>query len=108
MLCTKESPMTRNKEELVALHRRLAGGSRALVPPSNRLGLCRIGLGAVLAVALLSASFAFADGGDDGTIQCDVSTLTGQYLAAASGRVFPPAFGVTDPAGEVSAVAAYS
>src|SRR5262245_9011919 len=91
--------MTRDKAPM-------AFGSRAVVPARSSLGLGMIGLGAVLAVALLAVSSAFADDGDDGTIQCDLSTLRGQYLGAASGMVFPPAFGVTAPA--VSAAAAYS
>jgi hypothetical protein len=37
--------------------------------------------------------------------KCSLATLRGQYLSAPSGTVFPPAFGVTEPA--VSNSAAY-
>jgi hypothetical protein len=37
--------------------------------------------------------------------KCSLATLRGQYLSAATGSVFPPAFGVTEPA--VSNSAAY-
>lgn len=37
--------------------------------------------------------------------KCSLATLRGQYLSAPTGTVFPPAFGVTEPA--VSASAAY-
>jgi hypothetical protein len=77
----KESPMTGNKKKLAVWVTRLAGGSRAIVPSRNRLGLWAIGLGAVLAVALLSVPSGFADG----NIQCDLSTLQGQYLVSANG-----------------------
>ena len=38
--------------------------------------------------------------------KCSIETLEGQYLAQASGTVFPPAFGVSAPT--VSTVAGYS
>lgn len=43
---------------------------------------------------------------ENGPKGCSIETLNGQYLANASGSVFPPAFGVTKPM--VSSVAAYS
>ena len=42
----------------------------------------------------------------DGGNKCSLETLKGQYLGPASGTVFPPAFGVTEPA--VSEAAGYS
>ena len=100
--------MQGNSKKLAGLVARLKGTSRAIVSPSNRLGLWAIGLGAVLAVALLSVPYGFADGGDDGKIKCDLSTLKGMYLGAAagSGMLFPPAFGVTTPM--VTTAAGYS
>ena len=38
--------------------------------------------------------------------QCNLNTLIGQYLVSANGRLFPPAFGVTEES--VSGVAGYS
>ena len=98
--------MTGNKEELARLGSERTEASRAMVPHSNPFGRWSIGLAAVLTVALVSVLPAFANGEDDSTIHCDLSTLKGQYLAATSGMVFPPAFRVTEPT--VSAVAAYS
>ncbi len=42
----------------------------------------------------------------DSAKKCTLATLRGQYLNYASGTVFPPAFGVSEPA--VSEVAGYS
>jgi len=67
----------------------------------NSKTLWVISLSAVLAMALLPVSSAFAAGA-----HCNPGTLKGQYLVSASGWVFPPAFGVTAPA--ISAAAAYS
>lgn len=43
---------------------------------------------------------------DDPEIKCSLKTLSGQYLVHASGRLFPPAFGVSQES--VSEAAAYS
>jgi hypothetical protein len=59
----------------------------------------------IVTVALLSVPSGFA-GIDDDKVECDLNTLKGQYLVAATGMVFPPAFGVTVPS--VSAAAGYS
>jgi hypothetical protein len=40
------------------------------------------------------------------TTKCTLATLKGQYLVSATGMLFPPAFGVTEPS--VSAAAGYS
>jgi hypothetical protein len=58
-------------------------------------------------VLLLAAGFpvAPADAGGAGG-NCSLETLKGQYLGPASGTVFPPAFGVSEPA--VSEATGYS
>ena len=43
---------------------------------------------------------------DAAEVECNLNTLIGQYLTAANGSLFPPAFGVTKQS--VSAVAGYS
>ena len=57
--------------------------------------------GLVLALGLLNLEPAYAAGQ-----QCSLATLKGQYMVAAAGTLFPPAFGVTAPS--ISTVAGYS
>ena len=61
---------------------------------------------AIGAALLLSAGFLIgpAYAGDD-VGKCSLATPRGQYVSSATGTVFPPAFGVTEPA--VSDAAAY-
>lgn len=62
----------------------------------KRIGLCAIGTGVLLSVGLLTVGQGYAD--DDAKEKgCTLATLKGQYLWAASGTLFPPAFGVTAP-----------
>jgi hypothetical protein len=68
----------------------------------SNLALRSIGLALLPSAGFLVAP---ADAGDGGT-KCSLETLKGQYLGPASGTVFPPAFGVTEPA--VSEAAGYS
>jgi hypothetical protein len=68
-------------------------------------GLWTIGIGAIVSVGLFAGEQAYA--GENGhPAKCTLETLSGQYLVAANGTLFPPAFGVT--AQSVSAAAGYS
>jgi hypothetical protein len=71
----------------------------------KRVGLLAIGMGALISVELFTVEQGYGDENDHPT-KCSLATLKGQYLGAATGTLFPPAFGVTKPA--VSAVAGYS
>jgi hypothetical protein len=65
-------------------------------------GLSAIAMGGLLlSLGLLNAEPGYAAGK-----QCSLATLKGQYMVAATGTLFPPAFGVTAPS--VSTVAGYS
>lgn len=64
-----------------------------------------IGLGLLMSAGLLSAEPAYA-GANDHPAKRTLATLRGQYLVAASGTLFPPAFGVTEPS--TSEAAGYS
>ena len=66
------------------------------------LGARSIGLLAVIGAGLFIQP-AHAGGG---TVKCSLETLRGQYLVAASGTLFPPAFGVSEAS--VSEAAGYS
>jgi hypothetical protein len=61
-----------------------------------------IGLTLLLGAGVLGPS---ADAGG-GANKCSLETLKGQYLGPASGTVFPPAFGVSEPS--VSEATGYS
>jgi hypothetical protein len=68
----------------------------------KRSGLCATAIGVlVLSLGLLNAEPGHAAGR-----QCRLETLRGQYMVAATGTLFPPAFGVTAPS--VSTAAGYS
>ena len=71
----------------------------------KRTKLWAIGIGVLASAGLFAVGQAHS-GQRDGTTKCSVETLRGQYLVAASGMLFPPAFGVTEPS--VSTVAGYS
>ena len=61
---------------------------------------------AIGAALLLSTGFLIGQAyAGDPVRQCGLETLKGQYLSAVAGTVFPPAFGVAEPA--VSSSAAY-
>ena len=60
----------------------------------KRLSLWALGIAALLSVGLLTVE----QGNADGETRCTLATLRGQYLFAGSGTLFPPAFGVTEPA----------
>jgi hypothetical protein len=66
------------------------------------LGAPSIGLLAVMGAGLFIQP-AHAGGG---AVKCSLETLRGQYLVAASGTLFPPAFGVSEAS--VSEAAGYS
>jgi hypothetical protein len=65
--------------------------------------LWAIGLATVLGAGAAAAPPAHAG---SSAVKCSLATLDGQYLEAANGMLFPPAFGVKEPS--VSAAAAYS
>jgi hypothetical protein len=68
----------------------------------KRSGLCAIATGVlVFCLGLLNAEPGYAAGR-----QCNPATLKGQYMVAATGTLFPPAFAVTAPS--VSTAAGYS
>lgn len=67
----------------------------------KRVGLWSIATGVLISLGLLNVEQAYAGGKN-----CTLDTLKGQYLVAATGTLFPPAFGVTAPS--VSAAAGYS
>ena len=52
---------------------------------------------AVAAIAGLSHSGTVAASNDDGHRACTLATLTGRYLFADAGTLYPPAFGVAQP-----------
>src|ERR1700722_390417 len=57
----------------------------------KRSGLCPTAIGVlVLSLGLLNAEPGYAAGK-----QCSLATLKGQYMVAATGTLFPPAFGLT-------------
>jgi hypothetical protein len=60
--------------------------------------------GTLVAAIALPALSGTAWAGDTDK-KCSLATLRGQYLSSATGTVFPPAFGVTEPA--VSNTAGY-
>lgn len=71
----------------------------------KHVGPRAIGLGLLASRALLTLDNAYAD--ENGRpAKCTLDTLKGQYLVAANGTLFPPAFGVTAPS--ISAAAGYS
>jgi hypothetical protein len=70
----------------------------------GRSGAWAIGIGWLAAAGLTAG--AVQAGERDHAVRCSLATLKGQYLTAATGMVFPPAFGVSEPS--VSEVAAYS
>jgi hypothetical protein len=65
----------------------------------KRAGLFAIAIGTLAGIGVFAAEQAYA-GENDGLPQCSLETLKGQYLGHAgnSGTIFPPAFGVTEPA----------
>jgi len=67
----------------------------------KRIGLWSIATGVLISVGLLTVEQGYA-----AEKKCTLETLKGQYLVAATGTLFPPAFGVTAPS--VSAAAGYS
>ena len=67
----------------------------------KRIGLWSIATGVLISVGLLSV-----EQGNAAEKRCTLDTLKGQYLVAATGTLFPPAFGVTAPS--ISAAAGYS
>jgi hypothetical protein len=67
----------------------------------KRSGLWAIAMGGLLLSLGLLNEPGYAE-----AKQCSLATLKGQYLVAAAGTLFPPAFGVTAPS--VSTVAGYS
>jgi hypothetical protein len=71
----------------------------------KRVGLWAISIGALVSVGALAGERDHEDENDHPT-KCTLATLKGQYLGAATGTLFPPAFGVTKPS--VSTVAGYS
>ena len=62
-----------------------------------------IGLGLLIGVGSLPVQSGYAG---DSAIKCSLDTLKGQYLVAANGTLFPPAFGVPEPS--ISEAAGYS
>jgi hypothetical protein len=66
------------------------------------LGAQSVGLLAMIGAGLFTQP-AHAGGG---AVTCSLATLRGQYLVAASGTLFPPAFGVSEAS--VSEAAGYS
>ena len=68
---------------------------------SNAGAILGLTLAMATSAALLVPSVAYGD-----MAVCDLSTLKGQYLVNGTGRLFPPAFGVTEVS--VSTVAGYS
>lgn len=71
----------------------------------KRLTSTAIGAVALAGMALLMVERTYADEFKHPT-KCTLETLNGQYLVAANGTLFPPAFGVTEQS--VSAAAGYS
>jgi len=67
----------------------------------SALSAIAMGGGLVLSIGLLNVAPGYAAGK-----QCSLATLKGQYMVAATGSLFPPAFGVTAPS--VSTAAGYS
>jgi len=59
----------------------------------------------MLAATIALPALSGAAWAGDTVKKCSLATLRGQYLSSATGTVFPPAFGVTEPA--VSNSAAY-
>jgi hypothetical protein len=58
----------------------------------KRVGLWATGIGVLASVGLLTIEQGFAQSAP----KCTLATLKGRYLFAASGFLFPPAFGVTE------------
>jgi hypothetical protein len=71
----------------------------------KRLRSTAIGAVTLAGMALLTVERPYA-GEFDHPTKCTLKTLNGQYLVAANGTLFPPAFGVTEQS--VSAAAGYS
>jgi hypothetical protein len=71
----------------------------------KRLRSTAIGAVTLAGMALLTVGRPYA-GEYDHPTKCTLETLNGQYLVAANGTLFPPAFGVTEQS--VSAAAGYS
>ena len=65
----------------------------------KRAGLFAIAIGTLAGISVFAVGLAYA-GENDKLPQCSRETLKGQYLfyAGNSGTLFPPAFGVTEPA----------
>ena len=62
----------------------------------KHVSLWAVGIGLVIALALLTVGQGYAKDKDHkGT--CSLATLKGRYLFAASGTILPPAFGVKEP-----------
>jgi hypothetical protein len=61
---------------------------------------------AVVLPALSGVARAGGTDENDHAVKCSLATLRGQYLVAATGTLFPPAFGVTEPS--TSEAAGYS
>ncbi len=58
----------------------------------KRIGAWAIGMGVLVSVGPLAVEQGYA--GDEA--KCTLATLNGQYLVAANGTLFPPAFGVAE------------
>lgn len=71
----------------------------------KRLRSTAIGAVTLAGMALLTVGRPYA-GEYDHPTKCTLETFNGQYLVAANGTLFPPAFGVTEQS--VSAAAGYS
>lgn len=65
----------------------------------KRPGLFAIAMGTLAGIGVFAAEQAYA-GENDTLPKCSLGTLKGQYFGHAgnSGTIFPPAFGVTEPA----------
>ena len=65
----------------------------------KRAGLFAITMGTLAGIGVFATEQAYA-GENDTLPKCSLETLKGQYFGSAgnSGTVFPPAFGVTEPA----------
>ena len=61
----------------------------------RRIGLWALGIGVLASVGPAAIERGYA-GDNDGATKCTVKTLKGRYLFAASGTLFPPAFGVKE------------
>jgi hypothetical protein len=62
----------------------------------KRARLWAVGIGALVS-GLTTVAQGYA-GDNDGAPKCTLATLKGRYLFAATGTLFPPAFGLTEQA----------